>query len=96
MTRDEINAFGAVIQSKLLDGDGAILTAVGAMPPSTDCHVSTCLATVEGAVGHEVLSFTSTSVTLDDAIHLARGKLRDARAKLERDREKAKAERVSA
>lgn len=30
MTRDEINAFGEAIKAQLLEGDGAILVAVGA------------------------------------------------------------------
>lgn len=81
MTRDEINAFGDAVKAALLDGDDAILIEVGAVPPVVDCHLATCIATVSGMVGKASQSFTGNAVSLNDAIWLARGKLRDARAK---------------
>lgn len=83
MNRDEINAFGAAVKAALLDGDDAILIEVGAVPPVVDCHLASCTATVSGIVGKASQSFTSNAVSLNDAIWLARGKLREARAKHE-------------
>ena len=83
MTRDEINAFGTAVKAALLDGDDAILIDVGAVPPVVDCHVASCTATVSGMVGKASQSFTGNAVTLNDAIWIARGKLREARAKHE-------------
>jgi hypothetical protein len=84
MTRDEINAFGDAIKAALLEGDDAILIEVGAVRPVLDCHLASCTATVSGMVGKASQSFTGNAVTLNDAIWIARGKLRDARAKHER------------
>lgn len=79
MTRDEINAFGAAIQSHLLDGDQAIILDVGARSADVDCDLASCTATVAGYVGKTQERFTGHAVYLHDAILLARGKLRYAR-----------------
>lgn len=79
MTPEEINAFGEAIKAQMLDGDGAIVIAVGAVPPTPDCRVASVTATIWGHVGKVDQSFTSNALRLADAISLARGKLRDAR-----------------
>lgn len=91
MTREEINAFGDSIQGMLLADDEAILIDVGALPPVVDCHLASCTATVAGMVGKVSQSFTGNAVSLNDAIWLARGKLRAARVKHEAALAEAKA-----
>lgn len=80
MTRDEINAFGDRIKAHLLDGDSAIIIAVGAYPPSPDCRVDSVVATIRGGVGKADQTFEGHAIDLDSALMIARGKLRDARA----------------
>lgn len=90
MTRDEINAFGEAVKVQMLDGEDAIVIAVGAVAPSPDCRVTTVTATIWGNVGKVDQTFTGNALHLDDAIAIARGKLRDARAAHERTIAKAK------
>lgn len=84
MTRDEINAFGDRIKAHLLDGDSAIVIAVGAYAPSPDCRVNSVTATIRGSVGKADQAFEGHAIDLDSALLIARGKLRDARAAHER------------
>lgn len=91
MTRDEINAFGDRIKAQLLDGDGALLVDIGAQAPTPDCRVASCTVTICGYVGKVDQDFTGNAIDLEDAIWLARGKLRDARAAHAKKLEEAKA-----
>ena len=89
MTRDEINAFGERITAELLEGDRAVLVMVGAHAPSADCPITSAVAVVRGGVGSpEGQDFTGNAIALHDAILIARGKLRDARAAFERAKAK--------
>lgn len=81
MTREEINAFADAVKSQLLHSDAAILVQVGAYPPSIECDEKSCTATIEAVVGRKTLSFTGHAIDLNNAIWLARGKLRVAREK---------------
>jgi hypothetical protein len=96
MDRKEINAFGDRIKALLLDGDEAVLTAVGARSVTPDCDEVSALATVRGMVGKQSQEFTGNGMDLESAIWLARGKLRDARAAHARALEKAKADKQKA
>lgn len=91
MTRDAINAFGDVVKAALLDGDHAILISVGARVASVDCDLTSCTATIEGGVGKETKAFTGNAVNLNDAIWIARGKLREDRSRHQRRIDEAKA-----
>jgi len=91
MTYAEINAFGARVQAELLDGDRAIIISFGVHPDDGECDGPNCTATVRGNVGNQSQEFTSHALRLADAIRLARGRLRSARAKYESERAEAKA-----
>lgn len=84
ITRAEINAFAKAVNASLLEGDEAIIIRVGVLPPSVDLDLASCTATVEGKVGKATESYTGHAVALNDAIWIARGKLREARAKHKR------------
>ncbi|CAB4140117.1 hypothetical protein UFOVP407_26 [uncultured Caudovirales phage] len=90
MDAKEINAFGERLQSFLLEGDAALLIEIGAEPPSTDCHLPTCTARIAGHVGKQRHEFTGHAVHLENAVRLARGKLRAAREKLAKELAEAK------
>ncbi len=96
LTRTEMGAFGERVTELLLDGDDAVLVDVGALAPSTDCDFASCTATIVGHVGKQAHKFTGNALHLEDAVRLARGKLRDARKRHAAELAKAKAEKVSA
>ena len=92
MTRDEINEFGARITAHLLEGDRAVLVAVGVHAPTEGCPISSALATVRARVGEgPEQEFTGNALALEDAVLIARGKLRDARLSLEKAKQDRKA-----
>lgn len=89
MTRAEINAFGEAIKAQLLDDDADVLVLISALQPSTECDEQSCTAMIEGWDGNEIVSFTGHAIALEDAIWLARGKLRAAREKHAAEKAKA-------
>lgn len=77
--RDEIDAVGRRIQSLLLDGENALLISIGAKAGDADCELQSCIVTVRGNVGAEIVETSGNAVGLYDAACIARGKLRIAR-----------------
>ncbi len=83
MDRSTINHIGALLASIRGEGED-IIVAIGAHDGSTDTPVGHMSATVKRAGD----TATGNAVALDDALHIARGKLNDAAKK--RAAEKAK------
>ena len=88
MTRDEVNDLGAMLH-KVRDhfsGDRVVIS-FGVIAPSFDCKNGSTVATVRDGSDEA----TCEAVHLYDAIHMARGKIDQdrARAKAAKDRAKA-------
>lgn len=86
MDRKEIAEFGARLQAKRLDGETEILVAFGVHGPTGDTPDGHMIAVVRNA--HD--EARSEAVNLDDALLLARVKLKEMADKRKRDAEKAK------
>jgi hypothetical protein len=83
VTRALINAAGAALQAIRLDGEHDLIVSFGAHAPSADCPTNGSVSVTIKRGSDEA---TSEAVSLDDAIHLARGKLDRIAAKREAER----------
>lgn len=79
-----INALGQSLQALRLDDEAQVLVSIAANAPGPDTRDGSITVTIRSGAD----TATSEAVYLDDAIHLARGKLRAAAKK--RADEKAK------
>lgn len=89
LTHEQINALGRTIKQHLLDDDKAILVNIEALEADYDTMEPSLRVTIRGTVGKETQEFTGHAIDLVNAVCLARGKLRNARKKLEEGKKAA-------
>jgi len=89
MDRQEINSLGDTLQRLREANESYLIVAIGARGPNTDCRNGNAVATVR--IGTD--EATSEALYLDDAIALARAKVRRA---IEQRRKADEAKRLAA
>jgi len=87
LSKDNLRDLQFRIEELREAGEDYLILSVGVRGPNLDCHEGNSVVTVR--MGNDTA--TSEALRLEDAILLARGKIRDERAAREKARAEAKA-----